>query len=106
MFRVVVNPLFSRAVGCIRHQIPVSALSRSFRRIAGKRNRENEDNDEFRYRSTSLVWEYRIGRTVMAAFVKKLGLGYFSVTKVISEPDEPAITLKRKIKCLPANNLK
>jgi hypothetical protein len=30
MFKVVVNPVFSRAVGCIRHQIPVSALSRSF----------------------------------------------------------------------------
>jgi hypothetical protein len=77
MFRVVVNPVFSRAVGCIRHQIPDSALSRSFRRIDGKRNRENADNDEFRLRSISLVWKYRIGRTVTAAFIRKFALGYF-----------------------------
>src|ERR1700735_1519587 len=80
MFRVVVNPVFSRAVGCIRHQFPDSALSRSFRRIDGKRNRENTDNDEFRPRSISLVWEDRVERTVTAAFVKKLALGYFRYT--------------------------
>src|ERR1700677_3398896 len=74
MFRVVVNPLLSRAVGCIRHQIPVRSLSRSFRRKDRKRNRENADNDEFRRGSTGLVWERRIGGTVSTIFVREIGL--------------------------------
>ncbi len=46
MLRVVVKPLFSKADGCIGKEIPVLAVPRSFRRIDGKRNRENADSEK------------------------------------------------------------
>ena len=97
MFRVVVNPLLSRAVGCIRHQIPVRSLSRSFRRKDRKRNRENADNDEFRRGSTGLVWERRIGGTVSTIFVREIGLKGGMKLLLLQVPEAFTATLQEML---------